>query len=109
MQIIGKGKQNVIHRSLKSDSHKRFCTRGRPFILGHGESKEILSGRLPQQKLPCKSPGGRWDSNPGPLEMVIRLNFSTLYGKKSTFLPYRIKKDYPTFEVDTFKVMLLLS
>ena len=34
--------------------------------------------------------------------------------KKSTkvdfsVLPYRVKKDYPTFEVNTFKVMLLLS
>ena len=28
--------------------------------------------------------------------------------KKSTFLPYRVKKDYPTLEVDTFKVTLLL-
>ena len=38
--------------------------------------------------------------------------FYTLWKKsqlKSTFLPYHVKKDYPTFEVDTFKVMLLLS
>ena len=29
--------------------------------------------------------------------------------KSTTFLPYRVKKDYATFEVDTFKVILLLS
>ena len=30
-------------------------------------------------------------------------------GKKSTFLPYHVKKNHSTLEVDTFKVMLLLS
>ena len=35
--------------------------------------------------------------------------FSTLYGKKSTFLPYRIKKYHSTVKIDTFKGMLLIS
>ena len=33
----------ALHRSLKSNSHKRFCTRDLaccPYILGHGESKK---------------------------------------------------------------------
>ena len=34
--------------------------------------------------------------------------FYTLW-KKSTFLPYRVKKHHPTLEMDTFKDMLLLS
>ena len=29
--------------------------------------------------------------------------------KKSTFLPYHVKKHHSTLEMDTFKVMLLLS
>ena len=29
--------------------------------------------------------------------------------KKSTFLPYRVKKHHSTLEIDTFKGMLLLS
>ena len=29
--------------------------------------------------------------------------------QKSTFLPYRVKKHHSTLEMDTFKVMLLLS
>ena len=37
------------------------------------------------------------------------LIFSTLYGKKSTSLPYRVKKHNSTLEMDTFKIMLLLS
>ena len=40
-------------------------------------------------------------------------NFSTFYGKKSrlksTFLPYHVKKHHSTLEMDTFKIMLLLS
>ena len=39
----------------------------------------------------------------------VHLNFSTFYEKKSTFLPYHVKKNHSTLEVDTFKVMLLLS
>ena len=35
--------------------------------------------------------------------------FSKFYGKKSTFLPYHVKKNHSTLEVDTFKVILLLS
>ena len=29
--------------------------------------------------------------------------------KRATFFPYRVKKQYSTLEMDTFKVMLLLS
>ena len=29
--------------------------------------------------------------------------------KKSTFLPYHVKKHHSTLEMDTFKIMLLLS
>ena len=36
---------------------------------------------------------------------IIYVYFSTLYGKKSTFLSYRVKQHH----FDTFKVMLLLS
>ena len=35
--------------------------------------------------------------------------FSTKSRQKSTFLPYRVKKHHSTLEMDTFKVMLLLS
>ena len=37
------------------------------------------------------------------------LYFSTLWKKKSTFLPYRVKKHHSTLEMDTFNIMLLLS
>ena len=42
---------------------------------------------------------------------TIRL-FYTLWKKsrqKSTFLPYRVKKHHSTLEMDTLKIMLLLS
>ena len=42
-----------------------------------------------------------------------KMPFSTFYGKKSrlksTFLPYHVKKHHSTLEMDTFKIMLLLS
>ena len=38
-----------------------------------------------------------------------KYTISTLYGKKSTFLPYCVKKHHSTLKMDTFKGMLLLS
>ena len=38
-----------------------------------------------------------------------KYSISTLYGKKSTFLPYCVKKHHSTLKMDTFKGMLLLS
>ena len=35
--------------------------------------------------------------------------FSTFYRLTSTFLPYHVKKHHSTLEMDTFKIMLLLS
>ena len=45
---------------------------------------------------------------------MIFKSFFTLYGKKvdksrRLFLPCHVKKNHSTLEVDTFKVMLLLS
>ena len=40
---------------------------------------------------------------------IINKQFLQSMKKKSTFLPYHVKKDHSTLEVDTFKVILLLS
>ena len=67
-----------VHRALKSDSNKRFCTRGfafGAFILGHGESKKSCLNYCRNRSsnhLPSRG------SNPGPLrEQLLDKNFSS--------------------------------
>ena len=50
--------------------------------------------------------------NKTPEYLKVKIFFYILWKKsrlKSTFLPYHVKKHHSTLEMDTFKVMLLLS
>ena len=47
-----------------------------------------------------------------PFDRIPKTIFYILWKKsrlKSTFLPYHVKKHHSTLEMDTFKIMLLLS
>ena len=49
------------------------------------------------------------DPSSGEIILMTKLFFLHSMEKKSTFLPYHVKKHHSTLEMDTFKIMLLLS